>query len=54
MKFKEERSAFCVILGFCSKVVENCALVGYFAACSGDFVLKFWEKLTVPSTRVQN
>jgi len=43
-----------VISGFCGKVDENCAVVGYCAASSGDFLLKFWEKLLVPAARVKN
>jgi hypothetical protein len=53
-KFKAERSAFCVISGFCSKVDDNSDFVGYFAASTGDSLLKFREKLLVQSARVKN
>jgi len=43
-----------MISGFSSKVEENCALVGYFAASSGDFLLKFHDKLLFPFSRVKN
>jgi len=43
-----------VVSGFCSKVDENCAVVGYFAASSGDLLLKFQDKLLVPTGRVKN
>jgi hypothetical protein len=35
-------------------IVENCILLGYYAASSGNFVPTFWDKLPVPSSRVKN
>jgi hypothetical protein len=43
-----------VVSGFCNKVGENCAVVGYFAVSSGDLLLKFQDKLLVPTGRVRN
>jgi len=34
--------------------LENCALLGYYAAWSGNFLPKFWYNLSVPSSRVNN
>jgi hypothetical protein len=34
------------------EVDEICALLGYYAACSGNCLQTFREKLTVPSSRV--
>jgi len=31
----------CVISGFCREVAENCALLGYYAASSGNFLSMF-------------
>jgi hypothetical protein len=31
---------------------ENCVLQGYYAASSGNFLLKFWDILLVSSSRV--
>ena len=42
-----------VVSGFCSKVDENCAVVGYFAASSGDLLLKFLYILLVPTAGVK-
>jgi hypothetical protein len=41
-----------VISGCSRKVAENCALLGYYAASSGNFVTTFRDNLSVPSTRV--
>jgi len=40
----------CVISGFCCVVDENCVLLGYYTACSDDF-LSFQDNLSVPSSR---
>ena len=36
-----------VISGFRCEVAENCALVGYYAASSGNFFPTFWDDLSV-------
>ena len=36
----------CVIWGFRRDVAENCALLGYYAASSGDFLPTFWDNLS--------
>ena len=42
-----------MISDFSSKVEENCALVGYYAASSGDFLLKLRDQLFGPNCRSQ-
>jgi len=37
-----------VILGFLLEIAEKCALQGYYAAGSGNFLPKFRDKLSVP------
>jgi len=44
-----EYSGQCVISGFRSEVYENCALLGYYAASSGNFLPTFWDNVLVPS-----
>jgi hypothetical protein len=39
-----------VIAGFHYKKVENYALLGYYAVSSGNFLLMFWDNLSVPSS----
>ena len=46
-------NAFCstfAISGFRHEVAENCALLGHYAASSGNFLLKFRDNLLVPSS----
>jgi hypothetical protein len=43
-----------VISGFCCKVDEDCSLLGYYAASSGNYLLMFGDNLLVPSSRVTN
>jgi hypothetical protein len=38
-----------VISSFCHKVDENCALLGYYAVSSGNFLPTFQDNLSVPS-----
>jgi hypothetical protein len=46
---------FCsVISGFRCEVDENCALLGYYAAYSGNALPTFRDNLSVPSSRVNN
>jgi hypothetical protein len=40
-----------VISGFRHEVAENCALLGYYTASSGNFLLTFRDNLSVPSSR---
>jgi len=42
-----------MISGFCRKVDENCALLGYYAASSSNS-LPFWDNLSSPSSRDKN
>jgi hypothetical protein len=35
----------CMISGFHYEVVENCALLGYYAASKCNFLLKFWDNV---------
>jgi len=43
-----------MIPGFCHKGDENCTLLGYLAASSGNFLPKFWDNLSVPTSGVKN
>jgi hypothetical protein len=40
-----------VISGYCCEVDKGCALLGYYVASSGNFLPKFQENLSVPSSR---
>ena len=42
----------CVTSGFCSEMDENCALLGYNTASSGNSLPTFRDNLSVPSSRV--
>jgi hypothetical protein len=44
----------CVISGFRREVAENCALLGYYAGSSGNFLQTFRDILWVPSSGVKN
>ena len=39
--------------GFHHKVEQNCTLLGYYAASSGNLLLAFQDNLSVPSLRVK-
>jgi hypothetical protein len=41
----------CMISGFCRGVDENCILLGYYTASSGNFLPAFQDDLLVPSSR---
>jgi hypothetical protein len=43
----------CVISGFRHEVDENCALLGYYAASSGNFLPMFRDNLSVPFSGVK-
>jgi len=45
---------FGLISGFLRKVDQNCALLGYYAASSGNFLLTFRDNLSVASSEVKN
>jgi hypothetical protein len=48
-------SILCVIsLGFRRDVDENCVLLGYYAASSGNSLPTFRDILSVPSSGVEN
>ena len=34
--------------------VENCVLLSYYTASSGNFLKTFWDNLSVSSARVKN
>jgi len=36
-----------VISGFCHEADENCAVLGYYAVSSGNFLLMFWNNLLI-------
>jgi hypothetical protein len=40
-----------VIVGFRREVNENCVLLGYYAASSGNFLLMFQDNQSLPSSR---
>jgi hypothetical protein len=42
------------ISGFRREMGENCALLGHYAACSGNFLPTFRDNLSVPSSKVKN
>jgi hypothetical protein len=47
-------SVICVISGFRREVVEDCTLMGYYAASSCNFLRTFRENLSVPSSGFKN
>jgi hypothetical protein len=48
------QSPIWMISGFHSDLAENCALLGYYAASSGNFLPTFRNKVSVPSLGVKN
>jgi len=40
--------------GFQHAVDDNCAFLGYYTASNGNFLLIFWDNLSVPSSEVKN
>ena len=50
--FVHETTSNPVISGFCLEGDENCALLGYYAASSGNFLPMSRDNLSVPSLRV--
>jgi len=52
---KERRSlSSCDLITSATVVVDNCALMGYYAARSDKFLPTFRDNLSVPSSRVKN
>ena len=43
-----------MISGFRREVAENCVLLVYYAASSGNFLPTFRDKLSVPFSRFKN
>jgi len=43
-----------MISSFCYKVAENCALLGYYTASSGNFLPTFHNNPSVPSSGFKN
>jgi len=39
--------------GFCRDMDENCDLLGYYAACNGNFLPTFRDNLSVPYSTVK-
>jgi hypothetical protein len=39
---------------FRREVAENCALLGYYSASSGNFLPTFWDRVQVPYSRFLN
>jgi len=46
-------SLLCMISGFYCKVEENCYLLGYYTASSGNSILTLWDNLSVPTPRTK-
>ena len=44
----------CMFAGFRREVAENCALLGYYVASSGNSVPTFRDSLSVPSSKVKH
>ena len=42
----------CMISGFHGEVHENCVILGYYAASSGNLLLTFQQDLLVPFSEV--
>jgi len=43
-----------LISGFRREVDENCVLVSYYAARTGDFLATFRDNISIPSSRVKD
>ena len=50
-KYERGEISGCEISGFHREVDENCGLLGYYEACSGNYVPTFRDKQSVPSLR---
>jgi len=47
-------TTLCVLWWLIKRQIENCVLLGYYSACSGNSLRKFQDNLPVPSSRVKN
>ena len=52
--FAHETASNPVISDFCLEVDENCTLLGYYAASSGNSLLMSWDILSVPSSGISH
>jgi hypothetical protein len=52
--FSFQNTHVCVISGFHHEVAENCGLLGYYTASSGNFLLTFRDKLSFPPLGLKN
>ena len=50
----QDESILSFISGFLREVDENCPLLGYYAASSGNFLPTFRDNLSIPSSGVKN
>jgi len=41
-----------MISGFCCTIDENCTLLGYYAASSGNFSPMYWDNILVQGSRI--
>jgi len=46
--YHKEGYVLCMISSFCLEVHENCALLGYCAVSSGNFLPVFWDNTIGP------
>jgi hypothetical protein len=53
VKILQRTVYLCVMSGFRREVAENCALLGHYAAISGNFLPTLRENLSGPTLRVQ-
>jgi len=51
---QRKKFILCVIPGFRHEVDENCALLCYYAASSGNCLPTFRDNISVPSSRFKN
>ena len=48
------RENLCMMSGFHHVVDENCVLLGYYTASSGNCLMTYRDNLSVPSSRINN
>jgi len=46
-------SLLCMISGFCCEAEENCSLLGYYTANTGNSILTLWDNLSIPTPRTK-
>jgi hypothetical protein len=54
MKYLQHTQTVWVISGFSRETDENCALLGHYAASSGNLLPTFRDNLTFPSSEVNS